>query len=271
MKIGVIGAGNIGQALVRGILASGFASPEEIWLSRRNTSLLDDFKEKGCHITTENAEVVQNSEIILVGVKPHHVWSVLREVKEHVTADHLIISAAMGVTTTKMEEILPPMSRVIRCTPNTAAVVLAGVTVFSCGKHTRKGDAELARKIFSGIGFTEEAEEKLMDAVTGVSGAGPAFVLMAIEAIADGGVKMGLLKSVALKLAAHTVLGAAKMVIETGQHPGLLKDQVISPGGATIRGIHELEKNCFRGSLMTAVEVATLRSKETEEEANKSV
>jgi len=266
MKIGIIGAGKMGQALVKGLISSGLSSPEEIYCSRTNIQLLDSLKQLGCHITTDNLEVVKNTLILIIAVKPYMVCSVLKEVKDHITLKHLVISVAMGVTTTQMEKELPRLSRVIRVVPNTPSLVLEGASMFSCGHHTLKEDVDTARQIFSSVGICDQIEEKLLDAVTGVSGCGPAYMYLAIEALADGGVKMGIRRDISLKLAAQTLLGAAKMVLETGQHPGSLKDDVCSPAGATIRGIHELEKNGFRAALISAVEVTAQHSKATSQE-----
>ncbi|GFT91843.1 pyrroline-5-carboxylate reductase 2 [Nephila pilipes] len=190
-------------------------------------------------------------------------FKVLKDITEHITPQHLVISVAMGITTRHIEKALPPKSRVIRVMPNTPALVREGASVFSCGSNTLEEDATTAHRIFTSVGICEEIEEYLLDAVTGLSGSGPAYMFMAIEALADGAVKMGIRRELAIKLAAQTLLGAAKMVLETGKHPGALKDDVCSPGGTSIQAVHELEKNGFRSALISAVEAATQRSKET--------
>ncbi|GIY22868.1 pyrroline-5-carboxylate reductase 2 [Caerostris extrusa] len=169
----------------------------------------------------------------------------------------------MGITTRQIEKVLPPKSRVIRVMPNTPALVKEGASVFSCGSNTLEEDSGLAHRIFESVGSCDQIEENLLDAVTGLSGSGPAYMFMAIEALADGGVKMGIRRELAMKLAAQTLLGSARMVLETGKHPGSLKDDVCSPAGTSIQAVHELEKCGFRSALITAVEAATQRSKET--------
>ncbi len=177
------------------------------------------------------------------------------------TDNHLLISIAAGVTLTKLEGALPPGARVIRVMPNTPALVGAGASAFALGKSATAADGELAKKLLSAVGIAFQVKESLLDAVTGLSGSGPAYVYQFIEALSDGGVAAGLPRDMATKLAAQTVLGAAKMVLETGQHPGALKDQVTSPGGTTIEGLHELEKGRMRAIVMSAVRAATEKSK----------
>ncbi|GFT91845.1 pyrroline-5-carboxylate reductase 2 [Nephila pilipes] len=209
------------------------------------------------------SHVASESRIIILAVKPPVIPKVLKDITEHITPQHLVISVAMGITTRHIEKALPPKSRVIRVMPNTPALVREGASVFSCGSNTLEEDATTAHRIFTSVGICEEIEEYLLDAVTGLSGSGPAYMFMAIEALADGAVKMGIRRELAIKLAAQTLLGAAKMVLETGKHPGALKDDVCSPGGTSIQAVHELEKNGFRSALISAVEAATQRSKET--------
>jgi pyrroline-5-carboxylate reductase len=173
----------------------------------------------------------------------------------------LLISIAAGVPTAKLEAALPGNARVIRVMPNTPALVGESASGFALGKSATRADGELALRLFSAVGVAFQLKESLLDAVTGLSGSGPAYVYQFIEALSDGGVAAGLPRDVATKLAAQTVLGAAKMVLETGQHPGALKDMVTSPGGTTIEGLHELEKGKLRGTVMSAVRAATEKSK----------
>ncbi|BFZ21126.1 hypothetical protein BsWGS_24165 [Bradybaena similaris] len=225
--------------------------------------MLEQLRETGVRTTQDNKELVSDSDIVVIAVKPNIVKVILQEVAPVVqTGRHLFISIAAGVTIRAIEQSLPPGTHVVRVMPNTPALVLAGASVMAPGSHALKSDLEVVRGLLSTIGICEEGSEGLLDAVTGLSGSGPAYAFAAIEALADGGVKMGLPRDLALKLAAQTLLGAAKMVLETGKHPGQLKDEVCSPGGTTIAGMHALEKNGFRGALIDAVEAATLRAKE---------
>jgi pyrroline-5-carboxylate reductase len=199
--------------------------------------------------------------VLVLAVKPDQVVSVLAEIRGAFTNEHLLVSIAAGVPLAKLEAGLGAAARVIRVMPNTPALVGASASAFALGKSCAATDAELAQKLLSAVGVAFQVKESLLDAVTGLSGSGPAYVYQFIEALSDGGVAAGLPRDIATKLAAQTVLGAAKMVLETGQHPGALKDQVTSPGGTTIEGIHELEKGKLRGTVMSAVRAATEKSK----------
>jgi pyrroline-5-carboxylate reductase len=194
-------------------------------------------------------------------VKPDQVVGVLAKLRDQLTEQHLLISIAAGVTLAKIESALKPGARAVRVMPNTPALVGASATAFALGRNATPADAELALKLFSAVGVALQIKESLLDAVTGLSGSGPAYAYLMIEALSDGGVAAGLPRDVATKLAAQTLLGAAKMVLETGQHPGALKDMVTSPGGTTIEGLHELEKGEVRASLINAVRAATEKSK----------
>jgi pyrroline-5-carboxylate reductase len=194
-------------------------------------------------------------------VKPDQVAAVLAEQRGNFTNAHLLISIAAGVTLAKMEAALLAGTRVIRVMPNTPALVGEAAAAFALGKSATAADGELVKKLLSAVGIAFQVKESLLDAVTGLSGSGPAYVYQFIEALSDGGVAAGLPRDIATKLAAQTVLGAAKMVLETGQHPGALKDQVTSPGGTTIEGLHELEKGKMRATVMSAVRAATEKSK----------
>jgi pyrroline-5-carboxylate reductase len=185
------------------------------------------------------------------------VSTVLKEVKSGVTSDHLMVSIALGVPIWSMEESLPPNTRVIRVMSNTPAIVREGASVYCMGTNAHPEDGALVKKLFSSVGSCEKIPETAIDAVTGLSGSGPAYCFLALEALADGGVRQGLRRDVATKLAAQTMLGAAKMVLETGRHPGALKDDVCSPGGSTIHGLYHLEKSGLRPSLIEAVAAAT--------------
>jgi pyrroline-5-carboxylate reductase len=201
------------------------------------------------------------ANVLILAVKPDQVATVLTGLRGEFTSDHLLISIAAGVTLAKLEGALPAGARIVRVMPNTPALVGAGASAFALGKHATATDGELAKELLSAIGVAFQVKESLLDAITGLSGSGPAYVYSFIEALSDGGVAAGLPRDMATELAAQTVLGAAKMVLETGQHPGVLREQVTSPGGTTIEGLHELEKGRLRGVVMNAVRAATEKSK----------
>ncbi|MBP9902123.1 MAG: pyrroline-5-carboxylate reductase, partial [Verrucomicrobia bacterium] len=218
-------------------------------------------KETKAKVVASNVAVVQAATVVFLAVKPDQTAPVLTEVRDHFTAAHLLISIAAGVPIVKLEGVLAPSARVIRVMPNTPALVGESATAFAAGKSARLADSALTQKLFAAVGTAFQVKESLLDAVTGLSGSGPAYVYLFIEGLSDGGVAAGLPRDVATRLAAQTVLGGAKMVLETGQHPGALKDMVTSPGGTTIEGLHELEKGKLRGTLMSAVRAATEKSK----------
>jgi pyrroline-5-carboxylate reductase len=199
--------------------------------------------------------------VLVLAVKPQQVGEVLSEIHGQFTKEHLLISIAAGVPLVKLEAGLPAGSRVIRVMPNTPALVGESATAYAVGKSALPRDGALAQKLFASVGIAFAVKEPLLDAVTGLSGSGPAYAYLMIEALSDGGVAAGLPRETATKLAAQTLLGAARMVLETGQHPGALKDMVTSPGGTTIEGLHELEKGKVRGALMNAVRAAAEKSR----------
>lgn len=269
MSIGFVGAGRIAQAIVRGVINAGFVKAENLIVSAHvnDVAHLQQMSELGCRTSVVNRDVSNNSDVIVVAVKPSVVGDVLRDVAPTISARHLIVSVALGITTTEMERLLPSKSRVIRVMPNTPCLVRQGATVFTRGTSATSDDATLVRDLFSCIGTCDEVAENCMDAVTGLSGSGPAYIYMIIEALADGGVKMGIPRELASKLAAQTVLGAGSMVMNEGRHPGSLKDDVTSPAGSTIHALHVLEKSGLRAILISAVEEATLRAKAMAREA----
>jgi pyrroline-5-carboxylate reductase len=260
--IGFLGAGKMASALASGFIRAGLASATGIIASDPVAIARSSFSEStGAKTTSSNMEVVNGAKILVLAVKPDQVGSLLSEVSSRLTHDHLVISIAAGITIAKLESMLPAGTRVIRVMPNTPALVGASASGFALGKSATQEDAQTATRLFSAVGAAFQVKESLLDAVTGLSGSGPAYVYMIIEALSDGGVACGLPREVATKLAAQTVLGGAKMVLETGLHPGALKDMVTSPGGTTIEGVHELEKAGLRGALINAVRAATEKSK----------
>jgi pyrroline-5-carboxylate reductase len=217
--------------------------------------------ETGAATYAANVEVARAATVLVLATKPDQVPAALAEIASVFGSNHLLISIAGGVTIARLESALPAGARVIRVMPNTPAMVGAGAAGFAAGKNATADDSELAQKLLSAVGLAVPVKEALLDAVTGLSGSGPAYVYQFIEALSDGGVASGLPRDVATRLAAQTVLGGAKMVLVTGQHPGALKDQVTSPGGTTIEGVHELEKGGLRGTVISAVRAATEKSR----------
>src|SRR5581483_6702764 len=218
-------------------------------------------KETGARVTESNQEVVKFARSLVLAVKPGQVREVLAQVRDGFSPEHVLISIAAGVTLAQLEAALPGGARVIRVMPNTPALVGASASAFALGAAARREDAGLAQKLMGTVGLAYELKESLLDGVTGLSGSGPAYVYMVIEALSDGGVAAGLPREVATRLAAQTVLGAGKMVLETGLHPGTLKDMVASPGGTTIEGICELERGKLRGTIINAVRAAAEKSR----------
>ena len=262
LTLGFIGAGKMATALAAGFIRAGLVSEQQILASDPMESARAAFAtQTQGRITGSNAEVVSFARVIVLAVKPGQVPEVLSEIRAGFTADHLLLSIAAGVPLAALESALPGGTRVIRVMPNTPALVGASASAFALGTAARRPDAELAQNLLGTVGLAFELKESLLDAVTGLSGSGPAYIYLVIEALSDGGVAAGLPREVATKLAAQTVLGSAKMVLETGLHPGALKDMVASPGGTTIEGLCELEKGKLRGTLISAVRAAAEKSK----------
>ena len=260
-KTGFIGGGNMAEAIIKGLLAGGVpaadlavSEPSE----QRRTLLAERY---GIGALCDNASLCQASDTVILAVKPQMYLAALKGV-EAAASGKLFISIMAGVKTSAIEAILGSGSRVVRVMPNTPALVLAGATAISAGSHASDQDLALARRIFDLVGTTCVVDEKLMDAVTGISGSGPAYVLTFIEALSDAGVKHGLSREVATSLAAQTVFGTAKLLLETREHPAVLKGNVASPGGTTIAAMHSLDRDGFRAATMNAVEVCVAKSKE---------
>ncbi len=261
--IAFLGAGNMAGALLRGLLAQGIADPGEILCTDVREERLAELHTKyGVTTLSSNREATQRADVVVLATKPQAFDRLLPEVGAALKPDTLVLSIAAGITCKAIEGHLPAGARVVRAMPNTPAIVDAGATGIAMGTNATTGDIVLARKLFDGIGISVVLDETLIDAVTGLSGSGPAYIFLIIEALSDAGVKVGLSRHQALKLAAQTVLGSAKMLLETNQHPGTLKDQVTSPGGTAIAGLHTLEAGGLRTTLMDAVEAATNRSRE---------
>jgi pyrroline-5-carboxylate reductase len=263
-KLCILGSGNMGEALVSGLVSSGSARPENIICTDVREDRLEELRSRyGVGTVPNNSEAVGAAEVIIYAVKPQLMAEVLKETADHLDMSKLIISIAAGVPLRAIESLLNKELRLIRVMPNIAASVKESATAVAAGKHARKEDVELAMAIFNSVGKSVFLRENyLMDAITGLSGSGPAYIFIIVDALADAGVKMGLSRKDSQYLAAQTVLGAAKMLMETREHPGQLKDRVTSPGGTAIAGIHTLEKGGLRTTLINAVEAATHRSKE---------
>jgi len=263
MKIGFIGAGNMAEALIKGIASVGLASKDEVIASDTSAERREYIaRTHGVRVTSDNVEVVRNANLIILAVKPNNVALVMDELKPYLTTDHLLISIAAGVRIAQIESKLNYGVRVVRVMPNQPALVGASASAFALGKSAKPEDKEMVIKILQSVGIAFNVEEKLLDAVTGLSGSGPAFVYVVIEAMADGGVLAGLPRNIAVNLAAQTVLGAAKTVLDTNAHPAAMKDMVASPAGTTIEGLLVLEQSGVRGAFMEAVEAAAKKSKE---------
>src|SRR5262245_24217860 len=260
---GFIGSGRMATAMIQGMLRAGIAPAEEICASdplpAARTALQS---ETGVTVFDSNLPVVERSEVLVLAVKPQNMREVLHQLRPTVTPEHLVVSIAAGITIASIEDGLGSIGRIVRVMPNTPALVGEGASAYAMGPRTRPEDEAVVGSCLGAVGRAVRVPESALDAVTGLSGSGPAFVYLVIEALSDGGVRVGLPREVATLLAAQTVLGAARMVTETGQHPGVLKDQVASPGGTTIAGLHALERSGVRGALIDAVEAATRRSAE---------
>lgn len=262
-RLGFLGSGNMAEALIRGIIEKDLWPGDHLIASDISSQRLSAVgNELGIDTTSDNRAVVTASDMIIVAVKPAQVGEILSEVADVVTAEKLIVSIAAGVTLAAIQSRLKKNIPVVRVMPNAPAMTLAGMSCLSGGAHAGPEHLAEAMKLFSGVGEALVVPEGQLDAVTALSGSGPAYLFLVIEALADAGVRVGLPRKTAEKLAAQTVLGAAKMVQATGKHPGELKDMVASPAGTTIEGLAVLEENGVRGSFIEAVDAAYRRAKE---------
>lgn len=250
-------------ALAKGWLRAGLVAHEHVVGSDPMANARQDFhKETNARTVTDNGEVVAASDLVILAVKPQNMSELLKEIRPKLGKNHLVISIAAGITLGQLAEGLGAEQRLIRVMPNTPCLIGVSAAGYSAGARASADDIQLTHRLMNAVGVAFPLPEKMLDAVTGLSGSGPAFVYLVIEALSDGGVRMGLPRDVATALAAQTVAGAARMVLETGGHPGVLKDHVASPGGTTIAGLHALERGGVRAAFMNAVEAATLRSAE---------
>ena len=259
--LGFLGAGNMAGALIKGLLHAGAVEGRQIVASDVKPERLKQLEAAhGIRTTMDNHALVREVDVLVLAVKPQVVDKVLTAIGMGVKEGTVVVSVAAGVPIAAIEARLPAGARVVRSMPNTPAIALAGATAIAAGTHATEEDMRIARALFEAVGRVVTLDESQLDAVTGLSGSGPAYVMLMIEALADGGVKVGLHRDTALLLAAQTVYGSAKLLLETGEHPGRLKDMVTSPGGTAIAGLHTLESGGLRRTLIDAVECATLRS-----------
>jgi pyrroline-5-carboxylate reductase len=263
IRLGFLGAGKMATALARGWIDAGLTAPERVIASDPVATAREAFAGvTEARVTADNREVVAGSDLLVLAVKPQSMVPLLAEIRPVVTTRHLTVSIAAGVGLMALADGLGPDRRLVRVMPNTPCLVGASAAGYALGPNTTAEDCALVDQLLNAVGLAFRLPEHLLDAVTGLSGSGPAFVYVMIEALSDGGVRVGLPREVATALAAQTVLGAAKMVLETGDHPGVLKDQVTSPGGTTIAGLHALERGGLRAAVIDAVEAAARRAAE---------
>jgi pyrroline-5-carboxylate reductase len=262
-KVAVLGAGKLGGIILKALLREGLLSKESTRATVRHSDRALRLAENlGIEVGTDNAKAVQGADIIFICVKPQTVQEVLEEIRPHISPGQLVISVAASVPTRQIESVLGEKTAVVRAMPNTPCAIGAGMTGLCKGRYVSAEEIELASSLFDVVGKTVVVDEKYMDAVTGLSASGPAFIYIILESLAEAGVKVGLPRDVATLLAAQTTMGAAKVVLETGDHPALLKDAVTTPAGCTIDGIMELEEGKLRVTLIKAVVKATQRAKE---------
>ena len=261
MNIGIIGAGNMASALAGGLISSKIIKPEELSISDKNTDNLEKWKKNNAFTTSDNVDVVRRSFVVILAVKPNILPIVLEEIKCF-SENKIFISIAAGITIESIENILGDSVKILRAMPNTPAKVNCGMTVIAPNKRMSDADVELAQGILSAVGEVIVLEEKHINAATALHGSSPAYVYMLIDAMADGGVKHGIPKNIALRLAAKAVEGAAKMVLETEEHPQILKDAVCSPGGTTIAAVCELEKEGFQSAVTQAIDACVNKANE---------
>ncbi len=263
LRVAVLGAGKMGGILLDAFLANHLLSPDRIGATVRHAERARSLSGRwGVEVGTDNAATADVADVLLLGVKPAQVEGLVREIRPVLRPDHVLISLAASVRTEAIEQAAGEHVPVIRAMPNTPSAVAEGVTALCAGRYADSYALTMAQQIFSAVGRTVVVDEKHMDAVTGLSGSGPAFLYIIIEALAEAGVNVGLPREVATMLAAQTTLGSAKMVLETGAHPALLKDAVTTPAGCTVDGILELEKGGLRVTLIKAVKRATQRARE---------
>ncbi|MBC1424189.1 pyrroline-5-carboxylate reductase [Listeria seeligeri] len=261
-KIGFIGAGNMGTAMIRGLAKTDYINRKDLFVCGRKIEKLQPLETEfqGIQLTTSIEELAEQADIIILSVKPYTIPEVLTSIKNKLSKDKIIISVAAGVTIQDLENLTTKETKIVRVMPNTPALVGEAMSSITPNGSVTAEETEIITTIFASFGKAEVVPENLMDAVVGVSGSSPAYVYMFIEALADGAVLNGLPRDKAYKFAAQAVLGAAKMVLETGEHPGKLKDMVTSPGGTTIEAVKSLEDSGFRSAVINAVQAAAVKN-----------
>ncbi|KAM5157125.1 pyrroline-5-carboxylate reductase 3 [Mantella aurantiaca] len=262
IAVGCIGAGKMARGVLGGLLISGKVPAKNITVSAPTDTNLQYFRDRGCSTTHSNSEVVSKCRVVFLATKPHIIPTVLGQVSSAFTLNHVIISMAAGVSLRTLEKFSPIGSKFLRMSPNLPCVIQEGAVVFARGSCAGQEEADMLKSLLSDCGWCEETPETYIDIHTGISGSGVAYVYLFAEALADGAVKMGMPGALASRIAAQTLLGAAKMMIESGEHPAKLRSDVCTPGGTTIHGLHELEKGALRSTVMNAVEAATQRARE---------
>lgn len=263
MRLGIIGAGRIGEAMISGLIKAGFVKPSDIMASDISEDRLERLSSLyGIECTKDNVEVVRRCGVVVLSVKPKDVRKVLEEVREVLTADHLLISVAAGIATSYIARVLNKQVPIVRAMPNIAVLVREGMTVITPGPWAEEQHMKLAEELFASVGKVIRAPEDFFDAITALSGSGPAYASLIIEAMIDAGIRVGLPRETAAVLAAQSVLGAAKMLLETKEHPAKLREMVTTPAGVTIEGIVELEEGKLRATIIRAITRATQRSRE---------
>lgn len=266
-RLCIIGSGNMGEAMIRGLLRTGATKAADIVATDPRPDQLEQVhKTFGVEVSKDNLAAAKGADIVFLSVKPQSMNKVLGQIGSAIDGSKLVISIAAGVPIAAIERKLRHGARIVRAMPNTPALVGAGATAIALGEHATPEDEAIAKSLFDAVGMTVVVDEDMLDAVTGLSGSGPAYVFLILEALADAGVKVGMPRYTAQKLAAQTLYGSAKLAIESGIHPGQLKDQVTSPGGTAIAALHTLEQGGLRTTLINAVESATKRSRELGED-----
>jgi pyrroline-5-carboxylate reductase len=261
LRLGFIGSGNMANAIIRGIISRGIIRPDHIYAFDVDMDKLKKLSAQlGISVTEDNCQIASKSDIIIIAVKPNAYHEVLSEIKKYLNERHILISIAAGITTDLIKQLTDYKCKVVRTMPNTPALAGEGMTAMASNHHLSTEELKTVKDILLTFGKVEEVPESLMDAVTAVSGSGPAYVSMFIEAMADGGVLAGLPRDLAYRLSIQTVIGTAKLLLEWGKHPGEIKDMVCSPGGTTIEAIRRLEKQGFRSAIIEAVNACAIKS-----------
>jgi len=259
--IGFIGSGNMASAMMEGVIRAKLVDNKNIIASDKSEQALKTVEKKlGIVTTLDNKEVAKKADILILAIKPHHFEKVLQEIKENVKENSIVVSVGAGISLDFLKKNLKEGTKFIKTMPNTPSLVGEGMSAASLGENVSEEEVEEALEIFRSFGEIDVIDEKLMDGFTALCGSSPAYIYMLIEAMGDAGVKEGIPRALAYKMAAQSVLGSAKMVLETGEHPGTLKDNVCSPGGTTIEAVVSLEEGGFRSSIMKAMRLCAQKS-----------